>query len=211
MKYSKEWRRLLNQMPPNFQDVCLDYKKWKTHCKNLNTNEALVLLSSECSKVDDTFNSSYKIWNHPPSILTCFIRPLPLTSANTLLLFAQANAKTVYKICKRLQKTSKDPTPMAWLTSIRAAHEFNFLGGHHTTHLQLCDYGDSIECPICLTMVRKKHMLIYQCGHNACIQCTLQYAQVKEKGLWYHTLPYAHRKDCLYCHFEKAFVNATTV
>ncbi len=211
MKYSKEWRHLLNQMPPNFQDVSLDYKHWKTRCKQLNTSEALVLLSSECSKVDEAFNSSYHVWRHPPSILTCFVRPFPPANPKTLLSFAQANAKTVYKICKRLQKTNRDSTPMTWLTSIRAAHEFNFLGGHHTTHLQLCNNGLTIECPICLNMIQRKNMLIYQCGHNACISCTLQYAKVKERGLWYHVLPHAHRKDCLYCHYEKAFVNATTV
>ncbi len=210
MKYSKEWRHLLNQMPPNLQEVSLDYKQWKTRCKQLNMNEALVLLSIECSRVEKTFNSSYDVWKHPRSILTCFVQPSS-PSQEILLSFAQSNAKTVYKICKRLTKSKGDPTSMTWLTSMRAAHEFNFLGGHHTTHLQLSNQGSSIECPICLDIVQNRHMLIYQCGHNACVTCTLRYAKVQGRGMWYNVLPLGCRKDCPYCHFDKAFINATTL
>lgn len=147
----------------------------------------------------------------PPSILGCLVRPkFPINSV-CILSFAQANAKTVYKICKRLQKTNDSTTPMQWLTSIRAAHEFNFLGGHHTTHLQMKGIGSANECPLCWDIVQKKNMLIYHCGHNACIPCTLRYAKVNDNGMWYHVLPHARRKDCPFCHFEKAFINATTI
>lgn len=211
MKYAKEWKHLVSQMPSSFQEVCLDYKQWKKRCKHMNINEAIVLLGSECNKVDDAFNNSYQVWRHPPSFLACLTKRVHPTNPQTLLLFAQANAKTVYKVCKRLQKTKEDPTPMKWLTSVRAAHEYSFLGGHHTAHLQLCECRRPIECPICLETVSHKNMLVYQCGHNACVSCTLQYAKVQERGLWYNLLPYAKRRDCPYCHFEKAFLNATTV
>lgn len=212
MKYSKEWKSFVSEMPHGFQEACLNYKQWKTRCKQLNMGEALVLLSLECNKVEAVFNDGYQVWRHPPSLLACMVRDAPPSSnPNTLLTFANANAKTVYKICKKLRKTNDDPTPMKWLTSIRASHEFNFLGGHHTRHLELCKYGRHVECPICFESVHHKHMLIYQCGHNACIPCTLRYANVKEKGMWYHLLPHANRQHCPYCHYEKAFVNASTL
>lgn len=213
MKYAKEWSSLISQLPLNLQQASLNYKQWKKRCKSLELNEAIVLLQQECDIVETVFNMGYHDIFHPVSIFQCFSlrKQIPCVNPHTLLLFAQSNAKTMYKVCKRLQKCHADATPMQWLVSLRAAHEFSFLGGHHTAHLQLRQDSPTLECPLCFDQVDNKFMLVYECGHNACIACTLRYAQVHERGAWYHALLYARRRDCPYCHYDKALIYATTV
>lgn len=210
MKYAKELSNLVRTLPAILQDDSLDYKQWKKRCKYMPINQALALLLEQCRQVETTFSFGYEKWAHPPRF-TCFKGIQHNIPPNTLLQFAQINSKTVYKICKRLYKLHKDPLPMTWLTSLRASHQFGFLGGHHTSHLSLSQSGSSLECPICTEQVDKKTMLVYSCGHNACISCTLQYAKITEHGLWYNILSSARRRDCPYCHFNQALTNITTV
>lgn len=216
MKYAKELHQIMQRLPASLQEASLSYKMWKKRCHNIALQEAIVLLKVECEKVDSLFTTSYAEWSEPPSKLcsiACFKygKVVPI-DPNMLLLYAQINAKTMYKICKRLGKIKHDPTPMNWFTSIRASHTFEFLGGHHTTHLQLRQHNPklSIECPLCTEEVAPNYMLIYACGHHACVHCTLQYAKAPTHGLWYHVLAYAQRWDCPYCRYNKALFEVTT-
>lgn len=213
MKYAKELNTSIQKLPVSLQETCVNYKLWKKRCKSMQLQEAIVLLKSECDMVESIFTSNYKNWSHPPlPIFTCFCntRVVPL-DANLLLFYAETNAKTVYKVCKRLQKMTNDMTPMNWLTSVRASHVFGFLGGHHTAHLQLKQHGECLECPICVNEVQNNVMLIYQCGHHACLSCALQYAKVSGNGLWYNVLMYAQKRDCPYCRYDKALCHVSTV
>lgn len=213
MKYAKELSKTIQRLPPTFQDSSLDYKAWKKRCKNTDLSEAMVLLRSECDRVESLFASSYDLWSSPPSsIFPCFRQNKVTPDPQHLLLYAEVNAKTVYKICKRLQKVTRDPTPMSWLTSLRASHIFEFLGGHHTTRLQLRLHGETLECPICAEDVNHQTTLIYQCGHHACMSCAIQYAKAPHPhGRWYNVLSYAQRWSCPYCRYERALLHATTV
>lgn len=220
MKYAKEWKNIINQLPPSLQEVSINYKQWKKRCKTLDIDEALVILKSECDQVEHVFNAGYNDLCHPRPMFPCCtsVRKVMNNTPDaprSLMLFAQTNSKTLYKVCKRLQKSYENPTPLKWLTLLRAAHEFGFLGGHHTAYLHMRYNEHDVlkpECPLCLNDIPKKSMLIYQCGHHACISCTLQYAKVThERGMWYNLLRHARRQDCPYCHYDKAFMNVTTV
>jgi hypothetical protein len=220
MKYAKELHQMMQRLPPSLQEACLSYKLWKKRCKQITLQEAIVLLKAECEKVESIFTESYTEWSAPPPtscLIKCFQhgRVVPV-DPNLLLLYAEVNAKTMYKICKRLGKMTHDPTPMSWFTSIRASHAFGFLGGHHTAHLQLSKKPQPhctqtpIECPLCTEEVLPKYVLIYGCGHHACIHCTIRYAKAPEHGLWYHVLTLARRRHCPYCRYENAWIGATT-
>lgn len=131
MKYAKEWKIVINQLPPSLQEVSINYKQWKQRCKTLDMNKALVILKNECDKVDHVFNTRYKSICQPRALFPCFtsVQKVPCDTPESLMLFAETNSKTLYKVCKRLQKSLKDPSPLKWLTLIRSSHEFGFLGG----------------------------------------------------------------------------------
>lgn len=240
MKYAKELQESIQRLPPSLQNSCMNYKFWKKRCnqrcnQQCNPTQALpgemvVLLQSECNRVEAVFNQYYNKYTSPPSYFHrcyCWIRDLVSNhhkntdnDANmdmeidpvTVLLYAKLNSKTLYKICKRLQKIYSDPTPMQWLISIRTSHVYEFLGGHHTTHLALLyTTRFPMECPICLESTRKGHILIFRCGHHACISCTLQYVGLKSlHGEWYHLLAQAKRRECPYCRYDRAFSQVST-
>lgn len=209
MKYSKELATTLSQLPTYFQRESLDYKAWKKRCKSCTLEEAIVTLKCECEHVDQVFQKYYGTWTAKPWV--CWAQPK--VSPITLLQYAKINATTAYKICKRLQKTLHNPTTMTWLVSVRSSHAFAFLGGHHTAHLEFaCTNAPLLECPLCSDEIAKNHVLIYTCGHHACIGCALQYAQLTEnRGLWYNIIPYARRKNCPYCRYEHALSGSTTI
>ena len=243
MKYAKELNQVMQTLPLILQDASINYKLWKKRCNvksfkgfncELNTSsnishasyispsELLVLLNQECEKVESTFTRCYKHCIHPPRVSCCFWllhteKPSTkeeIIDTDTLLTFANMNSKTLYKICKRLQKQLQDPTLMQWLVSIRSAHAYEFLGGHHTAHLTLLhDSSSIIECPICFKNTPRRYVLIYCCGHYACIHCTLCYVRVNSyAGEWYNLLLHARaqRKKCPFCRYDKAFTAVTT-
>jgi hypothetical protein len=215
MKYSKELYEKLKKIPSNLQEVSLNYKAWKKRCKISPdfSGEAVVALKTECERIESTFNRYY-LGYVQPSWKQCFAcSKSSEMQPDILLMFAEINATTLYKICKRLQKRYVDPMPMQWLISVRASHAYEFLGGHHTTHLILRkSYPSSLECPICMSFKNRNEMLVYRCGHHACIACTLHYLSVKsQNGLWYNILKNAPHKDCPFCRYQQAFTEVTTV
>jgi hypothetical protein len=217
MKYAKELNHVMQRLPPSLQDASISYKLWKKRCNKLcqdSCQEILVHLNQECKKVETAFVLTYKKCIHPPRALCwrCTTSAEDAINTDTLLMFANMNSKTLYKICKRLQKQLHDPTLMQWLISIRAAHAYEFLGGHHTTHLTLMQTTPlSVECPLCLQTTSHKYILIYCCGHYACVGCTLAYVHMKSyNGAWYHLMMYAQHKPCPFCRYDKAFVRVTT-
>ncbi len=203
MKYSKQLATTLLELPICLRSVSLNYKSWKKRCKNCTVQEAIVLLKQECDQVDRMFQKWYDQWHSRYRSVICW-KTSSVDPCITLQ-FAQINSTTLYKICKRLEKMLGTTIAMSWLASVRSSHVFAFLGGHHTSHLQLALMsGSELECPLCTNEVSKKNMLIYGCGHNACIDCTLKFAQVKSNGLWYNVLSYARIRRCPYCRYDQA-------
>jgi hypothetical protein len=131
-----------------------------------------------------------------------------------VLKFAQVNAQTVYKICKRLTKRCKSDAAVKWLIQVRTNHVYSFMGGNTTTHLQLKLSGHA-ECPICMEDIHpdKDHkMLVFGCGHFGCLNCVLRYAGVNDmKGTWFNLLACANKKDCPVCRDNMAFNNAICI
>ena len=219
MKYAKELHQTIQRLPPSLQEASLSYKVWKKRCKEITLQDAMVLLKTECDQVESIFTENYTEWltPHKMSFLSmCFHHRQGTLNVDPkqLLLYAEINAKTMYKICKRLGKMTHDPTAMNWLTSLRTSHTFGFLGGHHTTHLQFCKQYCAtkvIECPICMEEVWPQFMLIYGCGHYACTRCMIRYAKAPKNALWYHALANARRKICPYCRYDNALMGVTTI
>lgn len=207
---------MMQRLPISLQDASMNYKHWKKRCKYEHIpDDMVVMLRTECEKVEKVFNHCYTRCTHvsPWSKTRCCWSGDTYLPTASVLMFANINSKTLYKICKRLQKTYSDPTPMQWLISIRALHVYEFLGGHHTTHLSLLHANQfPIECPLCLLAVGKRYTLIFRCGHHACISCTLRYVDVNQRnGAWYHLLMHAQRRCCPFCRYDRAFQQVTTV
>lgn len=216
MKYGKEFNKALEELPVQLRRQCVDYKQWKKKCQSgLDLGNALLTLRSQCDAVENTFQEEYGSWQESlrRNFLACFHRNKNTVHPETLLRFANTNAKTVYKICKRLQKLTQNKVPLDWLTSLRASHTYAFLGGMPTTYLHMkLDAQSVIECPICMEDQQLRQFLIYSCGHFACISCTLQYANVGHSyGKWYHLLNQSKKTDCPYCHYSGACRDAVNL
>lgn len=216
MKYAKQLAQDLLKIPVPLQDVSISYKQWKKRCKQVpDVCAALQLLVPELQRVEQCFLDLYKKWAHPRPMLLCFTKDPISCNNQDLLLFANMNATTVYKVCKRIQKTFHTDLPMQWLVATRAAHVFSILGGCATGHLQLTSEPKTKpECPICMEEERSKKnpMMVFGCGHYACQSCSLRYAGVSHlNGTWSNVIAYASKKECPICHFKAALMTTVAI
>lgn len=208
MKYAKQLQLSLMELPKTLQDKCISYKKWKKDCKRMTSdiNGALCVLNEQCSKVDKAYLQAYNQSTHNRG--TCW---KTCQQPNDVLRFANVNAQTVYKVAKRLSKVYQSQDPMRWLVTLRTQHTYAFLGGYTVTHLQL-RITRRLECPICMEDFEpnKEHkVIVFHCGHYACLDCVLQYAGVTEmKGMWFNLLACARRRECPVCRDQQAFTNS---
>lgn len=216
MKYAKQLAQDIRDISPTLQGVSISYKAWKKRCKALDapdSRDALATLQQECDKVNKLFVAEYERWASPMLLTSLCCGKCP-HSPNEILTFARINATTVYKICKRMQRMQRLQDPqfswLSWLSQTRSSHIYEFMGGADTTHLQvhlqMHTEHKPIECPICLEEHQHK-LLIFACGHNACLHCSLEYAGVKNmRGTWYNLLSCAKKTTCPVCKFEKALL-----
>ena len=200
MKYAKELEQSVYGLPPSLQIACVSYKAWKKKCKCLQSfTQHIHDLVQECNNVENVFKRLYisatskpkphgLCWKHekcPPSVA---------------LAFAKINARTIYKICKRMSKKTMDMSYMSWLTTTRSLCRYEFLCGRKLTHLKKVLGDLTVECPICLEQIPDKHMLILTCGHYACLECMLQHTGMAHRyGTWFNLLANAQRSDCRVC------------
>jgi len=202
MKYAKQLQHVMSDMPSTLQASCISYKSWKKFCKRGGCiDDALSLLKTQCSKVDKVYLKHYQ------KLSTSLLLHIDCightnTKPSDVLKFANTNSQTVYKVAKRLGKVYRSPEPMRWLTDVRTQHLYAFMGGKTTTHLVLRMEGH-VECPICMNDIEpdKAHkVVVFRCGHCACLDCVLHYAGVWElKGTWFNLLACARKRDCPVC------------
>jgi hypothetical protein len=232
MKYSKELSKTLETLPSDLKIASLSYKEWKKYCKCsssvYNVSLAMERIADECTRIDKVFIRLYSrsISQEKTQNIRNFCRiTSPSTNVVTLehvLQFAEINAQTVYKICKRIQKSHKeiipsslsspsgpsDPNTITWLTTARSLHKYEFLGGGKTTHLKYLIKSNIQECPICLEDINKeKDMLIMGCGHVCCLQCAIHHAGMANRsGVWFNLLANAKQHKCPLCRYDKALI-----
>lgn len=217
MKYAKQLQTTLNELPSVLQADCISYKLWKKFCKRYDNIEecfyqALALLKAQCMKVDLVYMRHYQRLSTKALHIGCV--GMRVSEPSDILRFANINSQTVYKVAKRLGKVYKSPEPMRWLTDVRTHHLYAFMGGKTTTHLMLRVEGH-VECPICMDDVEpdKRHkIVVFRCGHCACLDCVLRYAGVWEmKGTWFNLLACARKRDCPVCREKLALSDSICV
>lgn len=213
MKYAKQLQQAVMELPKSLQEKCISYKTWKKDCKKttLNINEALLVLIKQCCKVDKAYLHAYTHLTNKHKQAICWKACL---QPSDVLRFANVNAQTVYKVAKRLSKVYQSPEPLRWLVTVRTQHTYAFMGGNTTTHLQL-SITKRLECPICMEDFEpnKNHkVIVFHCGHYACLDCVLQYAGVTQlNGTWFNLLAYAKKRDCPICRDHLAFDDSICV
>jgi hypothetical protein len=224
MKYSKTLEKLIVDLPLVLRKECISYKLWKKYCKNITltgekdvVTRGLELLDKQCSIVDKHFKQEYNKVYQTPLYYMPFLRCglVHTFSPLDVLKYAEINSQTVYKVCKRLMKSSGCNDSSKWLINTRASHKYTFMGSYNTTHLQVKLQGHA-QCPICLEDIcledtshdNDHKLLVFGCGHYGCMSCVLHYAGVDDKkGMWYNLLANARKKDCPICRYKLALVN----
>ena len=132
MKYNRLWHELNDMLPSNLQKHCINYKNWKKISKNNTDPDVILALNKRCKQIDKVFISECK------TISSCFNHTHTI---DDLLDFAMLNKKTVYKICKRLDKRTKSHSAMHWLNHSR--RYFQFINGFWLNHLESSKYYKS--------------------------------------------------------------------
>lgn len=217
MKYAKDWKVQVEELPNILRDACIDYKVWKKKIhidrllyKGLGTaidiydvmNIYIDNLIRMCKNIDVLFQKIYNVkilYIHVPVFRNLYKE----VDLEILLQFAKINTKTLYKLTKKICKLYDVSTLRDWLNVCHKEHRYMFLGSELTKHIEmLLNNTDFFECPICFCE-RKLHdditvpFLILPCGHNVCLECVLKQAQVYgKKGTWFNLLASADMRLC---------------
>lgn len=220
MKYSKALSKAVFELPPDLQNDCISYKKWKKFCKTArSSNECLLgltLLEKQCDNVDKRFKEHYDKLYNVPLYLQPFIQCgiINILAPTDILKYAHINSQTVYKVCKKLMKTYHSTLPIEWLTNTRSQHKYTFMGSYNTTHLEVKLTGHA-KCPICLDTIcldENNKIIVFGCGHYGCIDCVLHYAGVDDmKGTWFNLLTKSKKTDCPICRHKHALMDAILI
>lgn len=200
MKYGKEFIMVSKSLPEYLQRSCINYKEWKQQLTNFQSLEdAIQRLNLQCALADRAFKKEHKSLMGTPSCYT--IRTTP----DVLLKYAELNAKTTYKVCKRIAKLNNAPDAMAWLEKVRTSHSYAYLGSRRTTHLRMIVARDA-KCPICMEGNERKPYLILPCGHYLCLSCAKQITQTTTwKGTWFNLLSTTTcNTNCPICRMTRA-------
>jgi hypothetical protein len=204
MKYGKTWKTWLSNegMNANYEYI-LSYSRWKKEI--VHAPEQLILnitwqqeLEKECKRVDHSlFRSS--------SLMICGRTPRVSPQIKSEL--CQWNAKTLYKICKKLQKKLQVPA-MAWYTRTLAHHTFHFAGSARSAFLLHQLNPSETSCPICMEGGGETRTWIFQrCGHVLCKDCVVKYfALHRMKGTLYNLLAHVNPiATCPLCRMKYPF------
>jgi hypothetical protein len=219
MKFGVEWNTQISILPEKLSKKSISYKKWKNISKNIsiiNQNEIFIQLHIDCNIVNKTFIKYNKIIENKNilcSLFNIFYKSDVSISTKDLYKYALLNKKTLYKICKRLDKRTNSDIFKTWLNTNYINYSFN--GGIYLTKLKL-EHSDDIDksCPICLED-EVKSIIILKCGHIICYDCIKLIYNSKNKDNYIHTIA---RKDvinkpayCPVCRFEISFLDITNL
>lgn len=206
MKYGKEWKLWIATNNLQNTNYVLSYTKWKKiiHYKPKDILDSWqTVLYNDCKQVDKHLFSNNLINNLTNSFMNYFCinknnshnisknNDNLETNSNLVLSLCELNSKTLYKICKKLQKQLHLPA-MLWYSNILSAHIFNFTGSAKKSYLNHKINPSNTECPICFYKYNeiaeyssnnktndinnnhigcKYNWIFLKCGHSLCMNC----------------------------------------
>ena len=132
MKFGILWRESVDMLPSYLGKTSINYKNWKKISKKNSGPYVISLLNKRCKKIEQVFLSECKTTISS----SCFRNSA--YSIEDLLDFAILNKKSLYKICKRLDKRTKSHAAMCWLN--QHGRCFQFIHGFWLTHLESSQY-----------------------------------------------------------------------
>jgi len=178
MKYGQYWKKEIMDLPETLRKHVINYKAYK---KLIKRNASIQDITQKL--MEDALNAD-----------ACFKKT---RSIKGLLAFADLNSKSLYKICKKAHKKTRDPNAMKWLQEVHNKHMFSFVSGIKKT--KISGNGHLQECPICLDdiVVEDNMAIIMHCGHVMCIKCVKHMLHVdKAKGTIYNLIAYGLYENC---------------
>jgi hypothetical protein len=198
MKFGKYWKTEIEKLPTKLQKYALHYKKWKKI--NVNNANIIIDLAKECNIVNNiiTKNTTQK------SSFFSFCKKETKLDQKQLYDFAMLNKKTLYKICKKLDKKFNCEYYKPWLQKYYNKFLFN-CGIYHTKMSLVNNKEVSQSCPICITELNDNvPSVITECGHVFCYPCILVMYNIRNKRGTIHNLinnenVYHRNKDCPIC------------
>ena len=163
MKYNKEWKRFMQEDHVN-PSCALSYDDWKQRIKSQSNHLIMnwrLFLFKDCTEVDR------RIFNNNPLIM-CFSKRL---SDSEKIKLCDLNRRTLYKVCKKLDKRllKNGRAAKDWYLKAVEDRKFKFLGCRELTSIRLC--MEPHECPICFEPLTVENSAITRCCHAYCIEC----------------------------------------
>ena len=232
MKYGKRWKLELSKLPIDVQTKCFSYKRWKSKCKNLKSQEQELLNSTLQELIHETKRVD-TVFKHFMNVDTTFVTSLfglllpcfeNLTkdkiqeSHKLAYKYATLNAECLSKICKRADRYCSSCRFVSWLVNSKNSFIYSFLGGREMAALHIRFKEDiSDECPICLDPLLEKTIIILECGHILCMDCAKSILRVPIDVRYHMTsymMRYYQQKNgrmtmCPCCRCDTAFTNVT--
>ena len=202
MKFATVWKTKLEDLPPFLKSTCIDYKKYKklTKIQHGHAPEFFHnLLNADIKLVDNVFKALKRG--------SC---AAVKTDTKTLLEYAILNSRCLYKSCKRIDKRLGISDFKSWYSFLLTQKEHKFLSRQTQAWLRLktANQQHTEECPVCLEQV--DDMLVLQCGHILCVECTLNMLGVAQsKGTLHNRIAFGNynlQPKCPVCRDAHAFV-----
>ena len=193
MKYGQYWKQEVKNLPEGLSKNIINYKAYKKLIKK-NTSVCMLMdtLMKDAMKADHCFKMT--------------------TKCAGLYKFAELNSTSLYKICKKAQKKTKDDKALKWLQRVHNQRLFSFVSGIKKTELVIQQSADCVrECPVCFDEVDST--IIMHCGHTLCLGCVKDMLKVKNtKGTIYNVIAHGlyvnvRGASCPLCRDGKAFVD----
>lgn len=191
MKYNKEFKKLMETDHvlcnlPDIPSVLISYDRWKQCIKAPSMHFSLnwrLYLAKECGAVDSA------IFEKRSSCWRCFFgmpRASRCLSDSEKVRVCEINKRTLYKICKKIDKRllKKGSEAKAFYTKAVTEQSFRFLSSKELVRLRIAASSSTgaFECPVCFDELDTK-CVITRCGHAFCKACALRMWHLGNDGL----------------------------
>lgn len=188
MKYNKEFKRLLQtdevlcSLGPEASSLLLSYDLWKQRIKRPTIHFELnwrMFLNKECLSIDEAIFGKPSCWR-------CFMARRNLADHEKLKI-CELNKKTLYKICKKVDKRllkGESQLARAFNANANTKFTYRFLGGKELTKLRIAvakGVNGDWDCPICFETLDCTNSVVTECGHAFCRACVDHMWQTNKK------------------------------
>lgn len=220
MKFGREWKQCVEQLPFDLKKQSMNYKKWKKVTVDYS-DYFLKEIQKEVKRIDDIYQyqlTLLRIYNGkcdrfgiiPLVIKTIRLKPY---KPEDLLKFILLNRKAIRKICKRVDKKAHLKDLFCYWYEHVAKPKYSFLTNTlDFTYLNFIITNKVEVCPICLDDGHHKFVIL-KCGHTMCLECLgtfthqcLQSSNGTTENLL-HNYQYHHKQEsiCPLCRTHMPF------